>query len=97
MKIKKLVTLTAIAVLTENVYGQTENLLQGWDGTGCEIQNPKPSDFGWTTSGSSKFYEENHNGGIRFTTTYDKDYDYKLSNGTSYTYSADSDPSSKIF
>lgn len=94
MKIKKLVTLTAIAVLTENVYGQTENLLQGWDGTGCAISEPIPSHFGWTSSENREFKKENNSGGIRFTTKYTG---YKLSNGTSYTYSAHSDPSSKIF
>lgn len=94
MKIKKLITLTAIAVLTENVWGQTENLLQGWDGTGCTTANPKPSDFGWTSSENRTFNQENASGGIRFTTKYSG---YKLSDGTSYTYSADSNPSSKIF
>lgn len=94
MKIKKLITLAAMAVMTGNVWGQTDNLLQGWDGTGCETTNPKPSDFGWTSSESRTLNAENATGGIRFTTTYTN---YKLSGGTSYTYSAGSTPSSKIF
>ena len=94
MKIKKLITLAAMTVMTGSVWGQTDNLLQGWDGTGCETTNPKPSDFGWSSSESRTLNAENANSGIRFTTTYDK---YKLSDGTSYTYSAGSNPSSKIF
>ena len=94
MNLKKLITLTAMTVLTGNVWGQTDNLLQGWDGTGCTTANPKPSDFGWTSSENRTFNQENASGGIRFTTKYSG---YKLSDGTSYTYSADSNPSSKIF
>lgn len=83
-----------MAVMTGSVWGQTDNLLQGWDGTGCTTENPKPSDFGWTSSESRTLNAENASSGIRFTTTYTN---YKLSGGTSYTYSAGSNPSSKIF
>ena len=83
-----------MTVMTGSVWGQTDNLLQGWDGTECTTENPKPSDFGWSSSESRTFNAENATGGIRFTTTYTN---YKLSGGTSYTYSEGSNPSSKIF
>lgn len=92
MNLKKLITLTAIAVLTENVYGQTENLLQGWDGTGCTTENPTPSDFGWTSSKTVPWGTLDGSG-ERFVTKYDN---YTTWDGSGYTYSEDSELSSKL-
>lgn len=92
MNLKKLITLTAIAVLTENVYGQTENLLQGWDGTGCTTENPTPSDFGWTSSKTVTWgYLDGSN--ERFVTKYSG---YSTWDGNGYTYSEDSELSTKL-
>ena len=67
------------------------NLIAGWDGGN---DTSSPSNFGWTSSANRTLQPRNNNGGIRMMTTYS---DYKLENGTAYSYSASSDPSSVIF
>ena len=73
-----------------SLFAQT-NIIAGWDGGD---DTTSPSNFGWTSSKNKTFNERNAGGGMRMTTTYSG---YKLEDGTSYTYSASSDPSSVIF
>ena len=94
MKIKKLITLAAMTVMTGSVWGQTDNLLQGWDGTGCETTNPKPSDFGWSSSKTVTWGTLNGSS-ERFVTNYASE-NYTTWDGSTYTYSEDSELSSKL-
>ena len=90
MKLKHLLTLASLLIGVGSLQAQT-NLLSGWDG-GTNANSP--SEFGWTSSANRTLQKRNNNGGIRMTTTYS---DYKLEDGTAYTYDASSDPSSVIF
>lgn len=84
--------MTAFAMLAGVLATNAQtNLIAGWDG-GDDTSSP--SNFGWTSSANRTLQPRNNNGGIRMTTTYSG---YKLENGTSYSYSASSDPSSVIF
>lgn len=94
MNLKKLITLTAMTVMTGNVWGQTDNvnLLQGWDGTGCTKENPTPFDFGWTSSQSVNWGTLNATSGERFVTT----YNYSTWDGSENTYREDPELSTKL-
>lgn len=74
-----------------NLANAQTNIIAGWDG-GDDTSSP--SNFGWTSSANRTLNARNASSGIRMTTTYSG---YKLENGTSYSYSASSDPSSVIF
>lgn len=67
------------------------NLIAGWDG-GSDTSSP--SNFGWTSSANRTLNARNASSDIRMTTNYSG---YKLEDGTTYSYSASSDPSSVIF
>ena len=91
MKLKHFLTLASLVIGGgSNLWAQT-NLIAGWDGGN---DTSSPSNFGWTSSANRTLQPRNNNGGIRMTTTYSG---YKLEDGTSYSYSASSDPSSVIF
>ena len=91
MKITKLLALALTLCLGgSNLWAQT-NLISGWDG-GDDTSSP--SNFGWTSSTNRTLAARNNNGGVRMTTTYSG---YKLEDGTSYSYSESSEPSSVIF
>lgn len=70
---------------------QETNLLSGWDGGS---NTTAPSNFGWSSSKGKSFNALNATSGMRITTTYSG---YKLEDGSSYSYSSDSDLSSKVF
>ncbi len=89
-KLKLLFTTCALLLGVISANAQT-NLIAGWDGGN---DTSSPSNFGWTSSANRTLNARNANGGIRMTTNYSG---YKLENGTSYSYSSSSDPSSVIF
>ncbi len=89
MKLKQIFA-AALLLFSVGTWAQT-NLLVGWDG-GDDTSSP--SNFGWTSSTNRTFNSRNASGGVRMTTTYSG---YKLEDGTSYSYSASSDPSSVLF
>lgn len=86
---KKLL-LMLFALITTGAWAQT-NIIANWDGGD---NTGSPSNFGWTSSAGRTLQPRNNNGGIRMTTTYSG---YKLEDGTSYSYSESSEPSSVIF
>ena len=88
---KRKLLLAALCVVGAIGMRAQTNIIAGWDGGN---DTSSPSNFGWTSSANRTLQPRNNNGGIRMTTTYS---DYKLENGTSYSYSATSDPSSVIF
>ena len=89
MKIKKLLA-AALLFCSAGAWAQT-NLVAGWDG-GTDTSSP--SNFGWTSSDNRTMNARNASSGIRMTTTYSN---YKLENGSPYTYSEGSELSSVIF
>lgn len=90
MKQKLLNLAAALLLCSAGAWAQT-NLIASWDGG---TDTGSPSNFGWTSSANRTLQPRNNNGGIRMTTNYSG---YKLEDGSSYTYSATSDPSSVIF
>lgn len=90
MKLKHLLTIAALIAGAGTAWAQT-NLIAGWDGGN---DTSSPSNFGWTSSANRTMNNRDASSGIRMMTTYSG---YKLENGSSYTYSATSDPSSVIF
>lgn len=90
MKLKHLLALAGLLIGVGSLQAQT-NLLSGWDGG---TNTNSPSEFGWTSSANRTLQKRNNGSGIRMMTTYS---DYKLEDGTAYTYDASSDPSSVIF
>ena len=89
MKRKLLFALALLISGVCNLWAQT-NLIAGWDGAG---NTNEPSNFGWTKTESSAFGKLN-GGNCRMTNTYSG---YTLEDGTTYSYSATSNPSSMIF
>ena len=89
-KLKLLLAACALLGSAVTAWAQT-NLVAGWDGG---TNTTSPSNFGWTSSANRTLNARNATGGIRMTTNYSG---YTLENGTSYSYSASSDPSSVIF
>ena len=87
---RKLLLAAVIVAGALGMRAQT-NLIAGWDGGN---DTSSPSNFGWTSSSNATLQPRDNNGGIRMTTTYSG---YKLEDGTSYSYSATSDPSSVVF
>lgn len=67
------------------------NIISGWDGGD---NTSSPSNFGWSSSTNRTLNERNAGGGVRMTTTYSG---YKLEDGTEYSYSDASNPSSVMF
>ena len=67
------------------------NIIGGWDGG---ESTASPSTFGWSSSAGRTFNTRNAGSGIRMKTDYS---DYKLEDGTEYSYSESSDPSSVLF
>ena len=90
MKQKLLLALLALFTGVGKLAAQT-NIIAAWDG-GTDTSSP--SNFGWTSSANRTLQPRNNNGGIRMTSTYSG---YKLEDGTAYSYSESSDPSSIIF
>ena len=84
-----------LALFTLMIWGASSsaqtNIIAGWDGGN---DTSSPSNFGWTSSANRTLNARNASSGIRMTTNYSG---YKLEDGTSYSYSATSDPSSVIF
>lgn len=81
----------ALAVMaTSAVWAQT-NIIAGWDG-GDDTSSP--TNFGWSSSENRTMNARNAGSGIRMKTDYSG---YKLEDGTEYSYSATSDPSSVLF
>ena len=91
MKRLKLLFATCALLLGVISANAQTNLIAGWDGGN---DTSSPSNFGWTSSANRTLNARNANGGIRMTTNYSG---YKLEDGTSYSYSSSSDPSSVIF
>ncbi|MCQ2111881.1 MAG: hypothetical protein MJY95_00885 [Bacteroidaceae bacterium] len=91
MKKSKLLTLSLLSLFCSGVWGQSGNLLAGWDGG---ERNDSPSNFGWSSSKGKTFNGLNAGSGMRITTTYSN---YKLEDGTGYSYDSSSDLSSRIF
>lgn len=89
-KLKLFIAALALLGGVNLAYAQT-NLIAGWDGGN---DTSSPSNFGWTSSANRTLQPRDNNGGIRMTTNYS---DYKLQDGTSYSYNATSEPSSVIF
>ena len=89
MKRKLLLGLAVSLLCTVGAWAQ--NIISAWDGG---ESTGSPSEFGWTSSENRTLAPRNNNGGIRMTTTYSG---YKLEDGTAYSYSESSEPSSVIF
>ena len=89
-QLRLLLALFTLIVGGASTNAQT-NLIAGWDGG---TNTGSPSTFGWSSTANRTFNSRNAGTGIRMITTYSG---YKLEDGTSYSYSATSDPSSVIF
>ena len=72
-----------------NAKAQT-NIIADWDGGN---NTGKPTEFGWSSSYSKRSWGTLNGSGARVTNNY---AGYKLENGESYTYIADSEPSTQI-
>ena len=92
MKRKLLFAATLVAGLLGGISTASaqENIIKDWDGRNSTEKTPDK--FGWYSSART-WGEENAGSGIRFKTDYTG---YKLADGTSYTYTANSEPSTKI-
>ena len=89
MKLKSLMALAIALLFSASGWAQT-NYIAGWDGG---ESTGKPTTYGWASTNQSRTWGDLNGGGARMTTTYSG---YTLENGTSYSYNASSNPSSKI-
>jgi len=89
MKQFKLLLAAGAMMIASGMQAQT-NLVSGWDGGSS---TDVPTTFGWASSNSSRSWGALNGGGARFTNSYSG---YKLEDGTTYSYDANSELSSKI-